>query len=53
MAMWWSLEVQLVAHLKSGRSKGCTTWTMKVNEAGKTLKYRRQYGVQSGLQPLG
>ena len=26
----------LVAHLTPGHTKGCTTWTMKVNEAGKT-----------------
>jgi len=26
----------LVAHLTPGHTKGCTTWTMKVTEAGKT-----------------
>jgi len=26
----------LVAHLTPGHTKGCTTWTMKVHEAGKT-----------------
>jgi len=26
----------LVAHLTPGHTKGCTTWTMKVNESGKT-----------------
>src|SRR5262249_34180402 len=26
----------LVAHLTPGHTKGCTTWTMKVQEAGKT-----------------
>lgn len=26
----------LVAHLTAGHTKGCTTWTMKVNENGKT-----------------
>jgi metallo-beta-lactamase class B len=26
----------LVAHLTAGHTKGCTTWTMKVNQAGKT-----------------
>jgi len=26
----------LVAHLTAGHTKGCTTWTMKVTEAGKT-----------------
>ena len=26
----------LVAHLTPGNTKGCTTWTMKVSEAGKT-----------------
>src|SRR5258705_13424990 len=26
----------LVAHLTPGHTKGCTTWTMKVEEAGKT-----------------
>jgi metallo-beta-lactamase class B len=26
----------LVAHLTPGHTKGCTTWTMKVDEAGKT-----------------
>jgi metallo-beta-lactamase class B len=26
----------LVAHLTPGHTKGCTTWTMKVSEAGKT-----------------
>ncbi len=29
----------LVAHLILGHTKGCTTWTMKVNEGGKS------YGV--------
>ncbi len=28
--------VILTAHLTPGHTKGCTTWTMKVNEAGKT-----------------
>ena len=28
--------VTLVAHLTPGHTKGCTTWTMKVEEAGKT-----------------
>jgi metallo-beta-lactamase class B len=27
----------LVAHLTPGHTKGCTTWTMKVTEGGKTL----------------
>jgi metallo-beta-lactamase class B len=27
----------LVAHLTPGHTKGCTTWTMKVNEGGKSL----------------
>lgn len=27
----------LVAHLTPGHTKGCTTWTMKVTESGKTL----------------
>jgi len=27
----------LVAHLTPGHTKGCTTWTMQVNEGGKTL----------------
>ena len=27
---------ELVAHLTPGHTKGCTTWTMKVTEAGKT-----------------
>lgn len=27
----------LVAHLTPGHTKGCTTWTMKVQDAGKTL----------------
>ena len=26
----------LVAHLTPGHTKGCTTWTMKVNEGGKS-----------------
>jgi metallo-beta-lactamase class B len=26
----------LVAHLTPGHTKGCTTWTMKVNDGGKT-----------------
>ena len=29
-------DVVLVAHLTPGHTKGCTTWTMKVTEAGKT-----------------
>ena len=29
-------EVVLVAHLTPGHTKGCTTWTMKVVDAGKT-----------------
>ena len=28
----------LVAHLTPGHTKGCTTWTMKVTEGGKTFK---------------
>lgn len=28
--------VVLIAHLTPGHTKGCTTWTMKVNDAGKT-----------------
>ncbi len=28
----------LVAHLTPGHTKGCTTWTMKVSEAGKTYQ---------------
>ena len=28
----------LVAHLTPGHTKGCTTWTMKVSDAGKTYK---------------
>jgi len=28
----------LVAHLTPGHTKGCTTWTMKVTEAGKTYE---------------
>jgi len=27
----------LVAHLTAGHTKGCTTWTMKANEGGKSL----------------
>jgi len=27
----------LVAHLTPGHTKGCTTWTMQVEEGGKTL----------------
>jgi metallo-beta-lactamase class B len=27
---------ELVAHLTPGHTKGCTTWTMKVNDGGKT-----------------
>jgi metallo-beta-lactamase class B len=27
--------VALVAHLTAGHTKGCTTWTMKVSEAGR------------------
>jgi metallo-beta-lactamase class B len=30
-------SAQLVAHLTPGHTKGCTTWTMKVQEGGKTL----------------
>ena len=30
-------DAVLVAHLTPGHTKGCTTWTMKVREAGKTL----------------
>ena len=29
-------DTVLVAHLTPGHTKGCTTWTMKVTEAGKT-----------------
>ena len=29
-------DAVLVAHLTPGHTKGCTTWTMKVQEAGKT-----------------
>ena len=29
-------EVELVARLTPGHTKGCTTWTMKVSEGGKT-----------------
>jgi metallo-beta-lactamase class B len=29
-------DTVLVAHLTPGHTKGCTTWTMRVNEAGKT-----------------
>jgi metallo-beta-lactamase class B len=29
-------DAVLVAHLTPGHTKGCTTWTMKVNEGGKT-----------------
>jgi metallo-beta-lactamase class B len=29
-------DTVLVAHLTPGHTKGCTTWTMKVREAGKT-----------------
>ena len=29
-------DAVLVAHLTPGHTKGCTTWTMKVKEAGKT-----------------
>ena len=28
-------DVSLVAHLTPGHTKGCTTWTMKVNQGGK------------------
>ena len=30
-------DADLVAHLTPGHTKGCTTWTMKVTDAGKTL----------------
>jgi len=29
--------VQLVAHLTPGHTKGCTTWTMRVNDGSRTL----------------
>ena len=29
-------DAELVAHLTPGHTKGCTTWTMKVREGGKT-----------------
>jgi metallo-beta-lactamase class B len=29
-------DAELVAHLTPGHTKGCTTWTMKVQDAGKT-----------------
>jgi metallo-beta-lactamase class B len=29
-------DADLIAHLTPGHTKGCTTWTMKVAEAGKT-----------------
>lgn len=31
-------NTSLVAHLTPGHTKGCTTWTMKVNENGKTYQ---------------
>lgn len=31
-------DTVLVAHMTPGHTKGCTTWTMKVNEAGKTYQ---------------
>ena len=37
--------VTLVAHLTPGHTKGCTTWTMKVTEGGKT------YDVVDHRQP--
>lgn len=30
-------DTTLIAHLTPGHTKGCTTWTMKVNEQGKLL----------------
>ena len=30
-------DAVLVAHLTPGHTKGCTTWTMKVNDGGRTL----------------
>ena len=30
-------DTVLVAHLTPGHTKGCTTWTLKVQEGGKTL----------------
>ena len=29
-------DAVLVAHLTPGHTKGCTTWTMKMNEGGKS-----------------
>ena len=29
-------EVVLTAHLTAGHTKGCTTWTLKINESGKS-----------------
>ena len=31
-------DAVLIAHLTPGHTKGCTTWTMKVSEAGKTYQ---------------
>ena len=41
----------LVARLTPGHTEGCTTWTMKVQEGGRTLRRRdhRQHGQQSRL----
>ena len=36
LAALFTLAGTLVAHLTPGHTKGCTTWTMKVDEAGKT-----------------
>src|SRR5712692_1737437 len=35
----------LIAHLTPGHTKGCTTWTMKVSEAGKTYRAGKTYDV--------
>ena len=41
----------LVAHLTAGHTRGCTTWTTKAQENGKTYRRRdpRQHGCESRL----
>jgi len=45
----------LVAHLTPGHTKGCTTWTTKVEDAGKTydVLILCSVGVNAGVQLVG
>ena len=44
--------VSLTAHLTPGHTKGCTTWSMRVNEAGKNYDVLFLCGLTSSLYKL-